>query len=60
VLPVYNESAVLRRLVDAVTASLDRTGCRQEIVFVNDGSSDGSEQIRPPCTPESRMRRAMP
>ena len=45
VLPVYNESAVLRRLLEAVTASLDRTGCRHEIVFVNDGSSDGSEQI---------------
>lgn len=45
VLPVYNESAVLRRLLEAVAASLDRTGCRHEIVFVNDGSSDGSEQI---------------
>lgn len=45
VLPVFNEAAVLRQLVDLISASLDATDCRYEFVFVNDGSSDDSPRI---------------
>lgn len=45
VLPLFNESAVLPRLHQLVTESLDSTGCRHEIIFVNDGSTDGSDAI---------------
>jgi dolichol-phosphate mannosyltransferase len=45
VLPVYNEAAALHQLHAAVTGSLASVGCRLQIVFVNDGSSDGSGQI---------------
>lgn len=45
VLPVYNERAVLRELTSALTEVL-QTGCRRfELVFVNDGSSDGSRDV---------------
>lgn len=42
VLPVFNEVGVLDTLVDALEDVLTETGCRFEIVFVNDGSNDGS------------------
>jgi dolichol-phosphate mannosyltransferase len=42
---VYNEAQVLHQLYDAVTRSLGVLGCRLEVVFVNDGSTDGSEEI---------------
>jgi dolichol-phosphate mannosyltransferase len=42
VLPVFNEAAVLQRLHDGVEASLLRCGCQYEILYVDDGSSDGS------------------
>lgn len=42
VLPVFNECAVLERLHALLTTSLEALGSRYEIVFVNDGSSDGS------------------
>ena len=42
VLPVFNEAAVLPRLHELVQAALIATGCRFEILFVNDGSTDGS------------------
>lgn len=45
VLPVYNEAEVLRRLHKLVAAALDAAGCRREIIYVNDGSTDGSGQI---------------
>lgn len=45
VLPLYNESAVLARLHSLVSASLETCGCRREIIFVNDGSKDGSDQV---------------
>ena len=44
VLPVYNEVDVLDRLVNAITESCLDAGCRFEIVFVNDGSRDGSTE----------------
>jgi polyisoprenyl-phosphate glycosyltransferase len=45
VLPVYNEANVLPTLLESVVASLASCGCRFEIVFVNDGSTDGSGAI---------------
>jgi dolichol-phosphate mannosyltransferase len=42
VLPVYNESAVLPRLVDALAQSLANLNLKYEILFVNDGSTDSS------------------
>ena len=42
VLPLYNEVNVLERLVQLVRQSVSRCGCNYEILFVNDGSSDGS------------------
>ncbi len=45
VLPVYNESRVLRRLVTCVRDSLVQLGMKYEIVFVDDGSTDGSGEV---------------
>jgi glycosyltransferase involved in cell wall biosynthesis len=42
VVPVYNEEPSLRPLYDALTAALERLGQSYEIVFVDDGSRDGS------------------
>ena len=42
VVPVYNEEQSLRPLYDALTGALDRLGQSYEIVFVDDGSRDGS------------------
>jgi len=45
VLPVYNESAALRELLDDIHAALDAYGLPHEIVVVDDGSTDGSAGI---------------
>ncbi|MBI3837342.1 MAG: glycosyltransferase family 2 protein [Planctomycetia bacterium] len=45
VLPVYNEAGVLLNIFRRVRLAIKATGARQEIIFVNDGSSDGSEAI---------------
>lgn len=42
VVPVYNEEQSLRPLYDALTAALTRLGRSYEIVFIDDGSRDGS------------------
>jgi glycosyltransferase involved in cell wall biosynthesis len=44
VLPVYNEAQILPRLYGQLRQTLEKIGCRFEIVFVNDGSRDGSSQ----------------
>jgi dolichol-phosphate mannosyltransferase len=45
VLPVYNEANVLVELFGRVSESLRAAGVRQEVIFVDDGSTDGSSQI---------------
>ncbi|MEX0867824.1 MAG: glycosyltransferase family 2 protein [Pirellulales bacterium] len=42
VMPVYNEAEVIEPLVEELTAQLDLLEVDYEIVFANDGSSDGS------------------
>lgn len=43
--PVYNEEGALETLFTNVRAAMDRHGRPWEIIFVNDGSSDGSAAI---------------
>jgi polyisoprenyl-phosphate glycosyltransferase len=45
VLPVYNEAEVLLKLFRRVRNAIKSTGAGQEIIFINDGSTDGSAQI---------------
>jgi glycosyltransferase involved in cell wall biosynthesis len=42
IVPVYNERPTLATLVDECRQALDPLGMRWEIVFVDDGSTDGS------------------
>ena len=42
VVPVYNERESLQLLYDALTTELQKIGVPYEIIFVDDGSSDGS------------------
>jgi dolichol-phosphate mannosyltransferase len=44
VLPVYNEAGVLSELLRRLRDAIAQTGARQEIIFVDDGSSDGSAE----------------
>ncbi len=45
VLPVYNERRVLPPLLDEIVDAVEPCGADAEIIFVNDGSSDGSEEL---------------
>ncbi len=45
VIPAYNESGNLAKLVDRLTLVLSSTGYRFEIIFVNDGSSDATSSL---------------
>ena len=45
VIPVYNEKDSLRILYDKILPVLQRINRTWEIIFVDDGSSDGSTQI---------------
>ena len=47
VLPVYNERGHLREEIDRIRAALDSSAYTYEIVVVDDGSDDGSEQDLP-------------
>jgi dolichol-phosphate mannosyltransferase len=42
VLPLYNECAVIDQLIAQLQSALAPLNCRYELIFVNDGSSDGS------------------
>jgi glycosyltransferase involved in cell wall biosynthesis len=57
VVPVYNEEQSLRPLYDALTAALEHLGQSYEIVFVDDGSRDGSfATLEALHTQDSRIR----
>jgi glycosyltransferase involved in cell wall biosynthesis len=45
VVPLYNEEDSLRPLYTAITSSLEPLGISFEIVFVDDGSSDGTVRL---------------
>jgi dolichol-phosphate mannosyltransferase len=45
VLPVHNEARVLEALVASIRASVETLGCRSELIFVNDGSSDDTPVV---------------
>ena len=45
VIPVYNEEANLRELVDRVAAAMDPSGADYELILVDDGSRDGSARV---------------
>jgi polyisoprenyl-phosphate glycosyltransferase len=45
VLPVYDEAGGLQELFRRVQDTVAATGARQEIIFVDDGSSDGSAEL---------------
>ena len=45
VVPVHDEEANLRPLFEEIRAVLDRLGLRAEVIYVNDGSSDGSSVV---------------
>jgi dolichol-phosphate mannosyltransferase len=45
VLPVFNEAAVLPELASRIRATATDQGALYEIIFVNDGSSDGSQAV---------------
>lgn len=42
VIPLYNEEANVPRLYPVLTEALEGTGISYEIIFVDDGSSDGT------------------
>lgn len=45
VVPAYNEEEVLPEFHSRLSAVLNDLGCEAEIVYVNDGSSDGSARV---------------
>ena len=45
VIPVYNEEEALPPLLGALRPVLDALGCDHEIVFIDDGSRDGSRRL---------------
>jgi glycosyltransferase involved in cell wall biosynthesis len=57
VLPVFNEEPTILPLVEAIERSLEATGRSYEIVFVDDGSSDGSfDRMREAAKSTSSVR----
>jgi dolichol-phosphate mannosyltransferase len=42
VVPILNEAGILRALASRLNGVFEKIGCRYEMIFVNDGSADGS------------------
>ncbi len=45
VMPLLNEVAVIRQVVEQVSESFEQIGCQWRVVLVNDGSTDGSDEV---------------
>ncbi len=45
IVPLYNEEENILPLYEKIAAIMPRLPCRLEIIFINDGSSDGSRRI---------------
>ena len=45
VMPVLNEEATLQPLYDGIVATLDAAGIPAEVIFVDDGSTDGTYAV---------------
>ena len=45
VIPIYNERENIPRLYDEIKEVMEEMGEEYEIIFVNDGSTDGSDQV---------------
>lgn len=45
VIPVYNESEIFNELLERCVKACDSMGTPYEIIFIDDGSSDGSDQM---------------
>ena len=45
VVPAYNEEALIASCLAAIQAEIARTGCRAEIIVVNNNSTDGTRRI---------------
>jgi glycosyltransferase involved in cell wall biosynthesis len=45
VVPAYNEEALIRSCLASIMAEISRTGCRAEIIVVNNASTDGTRGI---------------
>lgn len=45
IIPVYNESATIAQMTDAVETILESEKIENEIIFVDDGSDDGTWDI---------------
>jgi polyisoprenyl-phosphate glycosyltransferase len=57
VIPVFNEVAVIPELGKRLAAVLEALGCRWEVVFVDDGSTDGStDLVRQLCSSDARSK----
>ena len=57
VIPVFNEEEALPRLVPTLKQVLARIPCDHEIIFVNDGSRDGTGRIlRTLCASDRRVK----
>jgi len=57
VIPLHNEETNVPLLAKKLTAALDALGRDYEIVFINDGSTDGTgERVHAVCATNSRLK----
>ena len=45
VVPIFNEEGTVRELHERIVAAMEKQRSPYEIIFVNDGSSDGTYEI---------------
>jgi glycosyltransferase involved in cell wall biosynthesis len=57
VIPIFNEEKNLPILADKLTTALGAIGQEYEVIFINDGSTDGTmARIRQACTRDPRLK----